>query len=71
MQIESGKIPIILEPEKKNALFIGWDKEIKKAEKDIVYKANYRSVKISPLLKNRSKLTNSMITWMYQKERFK
>lgn len=45
MQIESGKIPIILEPEKKNALFIGWDKEIKKAEKDIVYKANYRSVK--------------------------
>lgn len=50
MQVESGKMPVVLEPEKTDALFIGWDKELKKAEHDVTYKANYRKVKSIALI---------------------
>ena len=45
LQVEENAIPVIVAPEKNNALFTGWDKEVNKATANTTYKAVYKPVK--------------------------
>ena len=45
LEVVDKMLPVALAPEKANALFTGWDKEVVAADKDATYKAVYKDVK--------------------------